>query len=211
MGHRLNGCLWTRCSDHRNGLACDSQTSPWPWIFWLLAMVLWVTLPQRAANAGEVTVDAQVAPFISVFPFQNVADIGAVTQTGITANLPFAIESNTARITISVQATHLYLDADPAKNIFLTLNRNAGVDLVLSAATVIDGQDANAAFIATETLNKASGIYEGWKTEMVTLESEQPGNVFQQDLFLSLRWEQEANLMPSGDYRGYVVLFVVNL
>ena len=168
-------------------------------------------LPVTPALAGEVTVDARIEPVLSVFPFQNIVDIGVVSDTGIAASLPFAIESNSDRVNIEIFVTHLYLNADPARDIYLALDTAYGVELLLTNAAPAEGQDANAAYVSSDSLNKPEGVYDGWKTETVTLQSNLPGNMFQQDLTLNMHWSKDADMMPSGSYRGYVILYVMNL
>ncbi len=175
------------------------------WLF--LMLIIWSVF----SHAAELTVEANIEPFVSVVPHQSVVDIGSVSLGGVHASLPFAIQANTTRIDVKVLVTHLYKEASPGLGIFIPIDRDVGVDLVIAEAIPINGANSNATFITTKDLNKPEGVYAGRETETVTLESTQQNSSFQQDLRLEMRWLQEESIMPSGIYRGYVVLYVIGL
>jgi hypothetical protein len=163
----------------------------------------------RIADAEELIVEADVAPSVSVNSYASRVNIGTVTTGDFSGTFTFSIQANTPLISLQVLATNLYKDSDPSISDItpIKVNQAAGVDIHATAATSIDGSGGNAAFGSSDTLNKPNGIFTGYKTEAVKLESTQQG-VFDQDVDLRVTWTQDESIKPAGTYGGYIVLYV---
>ncbi len=165
--------------------------------------------PGQVIGAGEMIVEASVAPSISVTSYASRVNIGTVTTGDFSGTFTFSIQSNTPLVSMQVLATDLYKDSNPSDTDIkpIKVNQTAGVDIHPAAATIIDGGAGNAAFVSSDTLNKPNGIFIGYKTDAVKMQSTQQG-VFDQDVDLRVTWTQDETIKPAGTYGGYIVLYV---
>ncbi len=162
-----------------------------------------------AVGAVDLLVEATVEPFVSVRPVSNLARIGTVGAGGIDAELPFFIESNSARVSVQLLVTHLYKDENPALQAFLPVDDAAGIEVRTETARSVDG-DLQMRFVGTDNLSKRLGVFAAHKSE--TLHLEVPGQaLFNEEVDFYINWIRSQRLMPSGVYRGFVVITVMAL
>lgn len=174
----------------------------------LLIVILALANPSVGSSA-ELLVEANVVSYVKVTNNSPTVNIGAVNSDRVEGSFWFTIESNTKRISIQSLVTHLYRDKNPELD-YISVDESAGVDLMPTEATSINGGDLNAAFTSTDLLNKANGAFNGYKTEQVDLESSQ-GDFFNQEIELSSTWTRGNEIKPAGTYSGYIVLYVAVL
>lgn len=162
-----------------------------------------------SANAQELIVEADVEPSISVTSYASRVHIGTISTGDFSSTFSFAVEANMPVVALQVLATNLYKDSNPSTSSTnpISVNQSAGIDINAPAAKIIDGSGWNAAFSNSETLNKPEGIFSGFRTEQVKLESSQQG-IFDQDVDLRVTWTQDESIKPAGRYGGYIVLYV---
>jgi hypothetical protein len=168
-----------------------------------------VAIFARVGIAQELMVEAEVAPSISVSSYTARVNIGTISTGDFSGTFTFAIEANTANVSLQVMATDLYKDSNPSTPGVkpISINRAAGVDIHASAANLVDHSGWNAPFSSNEPFNKPEGIFNGHKTQEIKLESKQKG-IFNQDVDLRVTWTQEDATKPAGRYGGYIVLYV---
>ena len=161
------------------------------------------------ASTQELIVEADVEPSISVISYASRVHIGTVSTGDFSSTFSFAVEANTPVVALQLLATNLYKNSDPTITAInpIRVNRAAGIDINARAAKTIDGSNWNASFDNSETLNKPEGIFLGFRTEEVKLESTQAG-IFNQDVDLRVTWTQDESIKPAGRYGGYIVLYV---
>lgn len=128
----------------------------------------------------------------------------AQIQTGrFTITVPFHISANSQFVKIEISASHLFKAHDPASTappIMLDTSRPAAV--VPAAGNENGGAgDNRLAWVEQTTISD----FPGWKTEVGTFESSQPG-FFNQDVMVTVTWNQANPDQPVGDYSGYVRL-----
>ncbi len=183
---------------------CTQNWQPISFFYLILAFVF-----SPSANAQELIVEADVEPSISVTSYASRVHIGTISTGDFSSTFSFAIEANMTIVALQVLVTNLYKDSNPSTTAFnpISVNRSAGIDINAPAAKIIDGSGWNAAFSNSETFNKPEGIFSGFRTEQVKLESSQQG-IFDQDVDLRVTWTQDESIKPAGRYGGYIVLYV---
>ncbi len=163
---------------------------------------------QRTVVADvDLLVEATVDPFVSVRPASNLARIGTVGASGIDAELPFFIESNSAGVSVQMLVTHLYKDENPALKAYLPVDEAAGIEVRTETARSV-GSNLWMRFVGTDSLSKRLGVFAALKSE--TLRLEVPGQaLFNEEVDFYINWMRSERLMPSGVYRGFVVITVM--
>lgn len=176
----------------------------------VFSMMAFLFMPVSAiAQSGELLVEAQLDPFISVTPVNPIVKISTSDFGDFSGTFGFLIESNTANVSLYAIVTKLYKDTNPSNTEVkpIDVNVTTGVDISPFAANASTGSDLNAAFVSTSSLNKPNGMFDSHQTEQVNLESTQ-GMVFDQDVELTVTWTRDATVRPAGVYGGYIKLYV---
>ncbi len=159
--------------------------------------------------ATELTVETTVDPYVLVSAANPKVNLGPATSGDVSGNFLFSVESNSDRVSLQAMVTNLYKDQNPHAA-RIPVNTDAGVDFYPTSAKPINGSRLHAAFRDTGTLNKSKGVYDGYKTEQVDMETKR-GHFFNQDVELAVSWLNDSRIRPAGTYSGYIVLYVTVL
>jgi hypothetical protein len=173
-------------------------------VYLMLSINLIALLPSAAS---ELLLEANVAPLVSIVPWQKVAHIGNVGPNGISTSLPFYVTSNTSIVHINLVVTHLYKDGNTSLNIKLPVDESSGVDVTPLLARPMPGTNLHTQYEGTTYLNKSGGVFQGLKSSTISLENTNSG-VLQETIDFSVAWLSDGVTQPSGTYQGYVVVTV---
>tara|TARA_R110002167_G_scaffold15034_3_gene60501 strand:+ start:3993 stop:4523 length:531 start_codon:yes stop_codon:yes gene_type:complete len=157
-------------------------------------------------SAADLLVEASVEPFVSVRAISNFARIGPVGAGGVDAELPFYIESNSNRVSVQLLVSHLYKDENPLLGVYLPVDVSTGVEVRTQTARPVGG-DLSLRFIGTDNLSKRLGVFAAMKSEALILEVPDKA-LFNEEVGFQINWLRAQRLMPSGNYRGFVVITV---
>ena len=177
----------------------------------LYLFILIFLLPVTAfAESGDLLVQAQLDPSISVKPINPVVQISPSGSGDLTGTFGFMVEANTGSVSLYAIVSKLYLDTDPTNtNVApIDVNTATGVEFSPSAAKATSSSSLVASFTSTTTINKSKGLFDANQTEQINLQTDQTDGVFSQEIDLTTSWTMGTVLRPAGTYGGYITLFV---